>query len=81
MAKKCAYLHCIRVVSGRSKTGVCGPCQARYRYWDKQSAARRLERRRRLELSGETMAEFITDTKLKQHERKLHKREVRVNGT
>jgi len=76
--KKCVYENCIRISS--TKEDDCGACRARYRYWDKKDPSRRIERRRKLSLSGETMREFISDTKLKQFIRKEHKKEVRING-
>lgn len=78
MATKCRYYSCIRVVSERSKHEDCPACRQRYRFWDRQSAARRLERRRKLELSAETMRDFISDTKLKAGVRKGFQKEVRA---
>lgn len=78
MAKKCRYLSCVRLASARSNE--CYACRARHRYWDKQTAAKRLERRRKLELSGETMREFVSDSKLKDGIRKGYRKEVRLNG-
>lgn len=75
MAFKCSYVNCVRVVKKKGKS--CSACNARYGYWDRKSLADRLERRRKLELSGETMKEFITDSKLQAHEKKLHKKEVK----
>lgn len=73
--KKCRYLTCVRI--SRPHSDECQACATRYSYWDKQSAARRIERRRRLEMSNQTMSEFVTDTKLNVHVRKGYRREVR----
>lgn len=79
MAKKCRYYSCVRLASKKHED--CAACRQRFRYWDQQSAAKRLERRRRLELSGETMREFVSDTKLKAGVKKGYAKEVRLNGT
>jgi hypothetical protein len=76
---KCRYYSCVRIASPNSDD--CYACRARHRYWDSQTAAKRLERRRKLELSGETMREFVTDAKLKQGVQKGYKKEVRLNGS
>lgn len=73
--KKCRYETCIRLA--RVKSDTCGACAARHHYWDKQTVGKRLERRRRLMLSNETMYEFVTDNKLDTYVRKEHKTEVR----
>lgn len=75
LRKKCRYVDCVRLAGPRSKE--CGPCKQRYKYWDGKSVAHRLERRRKLALSGETMSEFVSDTKLRAHEKKLHRKEVK----
>lgn len=75
------YVNCVRVVSTNSKHRDCAACRARYRYWDNKSVADRLKRRMRLELSAETMREFVSDTKLRAHEKKLHRKEVKEHAT
>jgi len=76
--KKCVYENCVRLSS--KKEDSCTACRARHRYWDKKSPGRRIERRRKLSLSGETMREFVGDIQLKQFIRKGYKKEVRLNG-
>lgn len=84
MAKKCVYETCVRVASGRDKNGKpkldCGPCRARYRYWNNKTPADRLERRRMLELSGETMREFVADRPLLANVKVQYKKEVKANA-
>lgn len=77
---KCIYENCIRVVKAGSKHKDCYACRARYKYWEKKPVAHRLERRRKLMLSGETMAEFVPDTALRQQVKKLHKKEVVITA-
>jgi hypothetical protein len=71
--KKCRYENCIRLAGARSDE--CAACRARFRYWKGKSAGRRLRRRRSLELSGETMREFVGDRALAQIVRKEFKKE------
>jgi hypothetical protein len=71
--KKCRYETCIRISTKSSDE--CAACRARYRYWEGKSPARRLERRRRLELSGETMREFVQDRALNAKIKKEFKKE------
>lgn len=73
--KKCRYENCIRLAGARSDE--CPACRSRHRYWDSKSPARRLERRRRLELSGETMREFVQDRALAAKVKTLYKKEKR----
>lgn len=73
--KKCRYLTCVRI--SRPRSDECQACATRYSYWDKQSSARRMERRRRLEMSNQTMSEFVTDTKLRVAVKKGYQKEVR----
>lgn len=72
---KCRYFACVRIASPRGDDGCCNACRARNRYWDDKEPWERLERRRKLELSGETMSEFISDSKLKVYVRKEHVKE------
>lgn len=77
---KCIYKNCIRL--RRKNSLVCSACTSRHHYWEKKDPAYRLERRRKLALSNETMVEFISDTKLVTYVRKEHKvhvREVKKN--
>jgi hypothetical protein len=75
--KKCCYENCTRLVNVGSKHDDCQPCRTRYRYWQKKSAAHRLERRRKLSLSNETMTQFVDAPRLKKYVRKEHNKEVR----
>lgn len=72
---KCRYLTCVRVAGVRATDGLCNACRARYGYWDGKTPAERLERRRKLELSNQTMTEFVSDSKLKVFVRREHVKE------
>lgn len=74
---KCRYLTCVRVVGARADDGLCNPCRAREKYWDDKSITRRLRYRRRLDLSAETMANFVSDSELKQFVKREHVKEVK----
>lgn len=76
MAKKCRYESCIRLAG--KKYDDCAACRARHRYWDKKPALYRIERRRKLELSGETMREFVTDSRLRVTVRKGYQKEKKA---
>lgn len=76
MAKKCRYQNCVRLAS--NKHDDCSACRGRHRYWFNKPAVYRLERRRKLSLSGETMREFVTDTKLKAAIRKGYNKEKKA---
>lgn len=78
MAKKCRYFTCVRAASAKQDT--CAACRQRHKYWDDKTPAERLERRRKLELSGETMSEFVPDVRLREFVKKEHKRELRENA-
>lgn len=80
MKVKCRYKNCARLVRVTKESGECSPCVARHKYWNDKDVDHRLKRRRQLALSGETMAEFISDTRLKKEVVKLYKKEVREDG-
>jgi len=74
---KCIYENCIRVVGALSQYEACPQCRQRYKYWTGKSPAHRIERRRKLALSNETMAEFISPTKLGQFVKREYKKELK----
>lgn len=72
---KCRYLSCIR--PARKGHNTCYPCDKRLEYWEDKTPAERLERRRKLDLSGQTMAELVREPQLRMYVKKEHKKELK----